>query len=69
MTPTHAKHFERSLRSIPWGTQTNAKRHAGQETPSQPPFIKRAKGCRLWDLDGKEYIDYRAALGHIILGY
>lgn len=69
MTPTHAKHFERSLRAIPWATQTNAKRHAGQETPSQPPFIKRAKGCRLWDLDGKEYIDYRAALGPIILGY
>ncbi|MBC7185624.1 MAG: aminotransferase class III-fold pyridoxal phosphate-dependent enzyme [Calditrichaeota bacterium] len=34
-----------------------------------PPFIRRAKGCRLWDLDGREYIDFRCALGPIILGY
>ncbi len=34
-----------------------------------PPFIKRAKGCRIWDLDDREYIDYRCALGPIILGY
>ncbi|KAF0093259.1 MAG: Aminotransferase class III superfamily [Puniceicoccaceae bacterium 5H] len=59
----------RALRSIPWGTQTNAKRVDRDHIPSRPPFIERARGCRMWDLDGREYIDYRAALGPIVLGY
>ena len=32
-------------------------------------YIKRAKGNRLWDLDGNEYIDYNAGAGPIILGH
>ena len=32
-------------------------------------YIERAKGNRLWDLDGNEYIDYHAAAGPIILGH
>ncbi len=69
MTPKNRKHYERALQIIPWATQTNAKRlNAGcQET--MPPFIKRADGCRMWDLDDKEYIDFRSSLGPILLGY
>jgi len=62
-------HFERARRLIPWGTQTNAKRVDRDGMTHRPHFIKRAKGCRMWDLDDREYIDYRAALGPIILGY
>ncbi|MCH6256854.1 aminotransferase class III-fold pyridoxal phosphate-dependent enzyme [Puniceicoccaceae bacterium K14] len=69
MTPKHAEHYQRSLKSIPWATQTNAKRYDGELVPSRPPFLKRAKGCRVWDLDDKEYIDFKASLGPIILGY
>ena len=32
-------------------------------------FIKSAKGCRLTDCDGKEYVDFRLGYGPIILGY
>jgi glutamate-1-semialdehyde aminotransferase len=32
-------------------------------------FFQGGKGPYLWDLAGKKYIDYRAALGPIILGY
>ncbi len=32
-------------------------------------YIERAKGNRLWDLDGNEYIDYNAGAGPIILGH
>jgi len=32
-------------------------------------YINRAKGNRLWDLDGNEYIDYNAGAGPIILGH
>jgi glutamate-1-semialdehyde 2,1-aminomutase len=69
MSSRNDEHFERALRSIPWGTQTNAKRVDRDGITHRPKFIKRAKGCRMWDLDDREYIDYRAALGPIILGY
>lgn len=69
MTPAHAAHFANASKRIPWATQTNAKRYDGELVPSRPPFLKKAKGCRVWDLDSKEYIDFKASLGPIILGY
>ena len=69
MSPAHLDVYQRALEVIPWATQTNAKRYDNDPIASRPPFIKKAKGCRMWDLDGKEYIDYRAALGPITLGY
>ncbi len=69
MTPKHKEHYDRALKHIPWGTQTNAKRYDADLIASRPPFIDRGKGCRIWDLDNKEYIDYRCSLGPITLGY
>lgn len=34
-----------------------------------PPFIERAKGARLWDVDGNEYIDYVGSWGAAIVGH
>jgi glutamate-1-semialdehyde 2,1-aminomutase len=68
MTPLHELYHQKALSRMPWATQTNAKRYQPDWEP-MPPFIERAQGCRLWDMDGKEYIDYRCALGPIILGY
>jgi glutamate-1-semialdehyde 2,1-aminomutase len=62
-------HFEEALKLIPWGTQTNAKRPYPQFDNEMPKFIERGKGCRIWDMEGKEYIDYRLALGPVTLGY
>ena len=69
MTSKNQAAFDRALQRIPWATQTNAKRHDSDGATRRPQFIERAKGCRMWDLDGKEYIDFRAALGPITLGY
>jgi len=69
MTPKHQDLFQRALEKIPWATQTNAKRHDADGVTTRPPFIQRAKGCRMWDLDNREYIDFRCALGPITLGY
>lgn len=69
MTPTHRAHYERALRHIPWATQTNAKRYDQPFIPSRPPFIVRGSGCRIWDMDDREYIDFRASLGPITLGH
>jgi glutamate-1-semialdehyde aminotransferase len=68
MKPSDAL-FEEALRLIPWGTQTNAKRPYPFFNDTMPKFIVRGKGCRIWDMEGKEYIDYRLALGPVTLGY
>ena len=36
---------------------------------SSPLYIERGKGCRCWDVDGNEYIDYLMAYGAFLLGY
>jgi glutamate-1-semialdehyde 2,1-aminomutase len=35
----------------------------------EPPFITRAKGSRIYDADGNEYIDYVGSWGPMILGH
>ena len=35
----------------------------------EPAQIIRGSGCRVWDADGNEYIDFRNALGPVTLGY
>jgi glutamate-1-semialdehyde 2,1-aminomutase len=62
-------YFERAIEKIPWGTQTNAKRPYPFFAETMPKFIDRGKGCRLWDMEGKEYLDFRLALGPVTLGY
>ena len=61
--------FQKTLNIIPWGTQTNAKRPYPFFNETMPKFLDRGKGCRLWDMEGKEYIDFRLALGPVTLGY
>ncbi len=36
---------------------------------AEPAQICRGNGCRVWDADGNEYIDFRNALGPVTLGY
>jgi glutamate-1-semialdehyde 2,1-aminomutase len=35
----------------------------------QPYFYERAEGCRVWDVDGNEYIDFMCSYGPIVLGH
>ncbi len=35
----------------------------------EPVIFKRASGCRMYDVDGKEYIDFVASWGPMILGH
>lgn len=34
-----------------------------------PMFFSKAKGCRMWDIDGNEFIDMYCSIGPITLGY
>ncbi|MEC9346384.1 MAG: aminotransferase class III-fold pyridoxal phosphate-dependent enzyme [Pseudomonadota bacterium] len=37
--------------------------------PAFPQFFRKAAGCRLTDVDGREYIDFVCAFGPMVLGY
>jgi len=63
-----SKHlFEKAKKLIPGGV--NSPVRAGKAVGMDPPFIARAKGCFLWDADGKRYIDYVCSWGPMILGH
>tara|TARA_B110000014_G_scaffold75462_1_gene51546 strand:+ start:641 stop:1963 length:1323 start_codon:yes stop_codon:yes gene_type:complete len=59
------KHFKKAINKIPLGVTSNFRYWGDDETI----YIDHASGCRLWDIDGNEYIDYRLAYGPYILGY
>jgi len=37
--------------------------------PGYPQFFARSEGCRVWDVDGNEYVDFMCAWGPNLLGY
>ena len=63
------KLYDRACEVIPMATQTHSKAPRDALREVEPCFIVRGQGCRVWDLDGNEYIDFRCALGPIALGY
>jgi len=56
--------FQSALEVFPGGV-THDTRHA---TPF-PIFVERASGCRKWDVDGNEIIDYVSGHGALLLGH
>jgi glutamate-1-semialdehyde 2,1-aminomutase len=54
---------------IPLGSQTFSKSRTQYPVGISPLFIKKAKGCSAWDLDGNRYIDLVNSLAAITLGY
>ena len=58
---------DRALAVMPFGSSTCSK--APTWPPDEPTAIVRGDGCRVWDVDGREYIDFRNSLGPITLGY
>lgn len=61
--------LERALRTIPLGAQTFSKSLTQYPFGVSPYFAARAKGARLWDVDGNEYVDFVNALCAVTLGY
>ncbi len=59
--------FDRAQKLIPGGV--NSPVRACKNVDSIPLFIKTAKGSKLTDADGKEYIDYVLSWGPMILGH
>jgi glutamate-1-semialdehyde 2,1-aminomutase len=67
---TGQKLWKRAKRTIPGGSMLLSKR-AEMFLPEQwPAYYSRAKGCRVWDLDGRDYIDMSfMGIGTNTLGY
>lgn len=59
--------FERAKQTIPGGV--NSPVRAFNSVGLNPPFIKKAKGSKIIDIDGNEYIDYVCSWGPMILGH
>ncbi len=60
--------MERALRVIPGGIYGH--KNPGLLTPGcYPSFLARGEGCRIWDVDGNEYIDFMCSYGPIVLGH
>jgi glutamate-1-semialdehyde 2,1-aminomutase len=69
MTAVDQKELNRrSHELIPGGAHTYAKGD-DQYPVIAPAFIARGEGCRVWDLDGNEYIEYGMGLRAVTLGH
>ncbi|MFZ4776991.1 MAG: aminotransferase class III-fold pyridoxal phosphate-dependent enzyme, partial [Terrimicrobiaceae bacterium] len=70
VTGTGQKLWKRAKRVIPGGNMLLSKR-AEMFLPDQwPAYFSKAKGCKVWDLDGREFIDMSImGIGTNILGY
>jgi len=67
---TGQKLWKRAKRVIPGGNMLLSKRAEMFLPERWPAYFSRAKGCRVWDLDGNEYIDMSLmGIGTNTLGY
>ncbi len=61
------KLFEEAKRYIPGGVDSPVR--AYKAVGVEPLFIEKAKGSKIYDVDGNEYIDYVMSWGPLILGH
>jgi glutamate-1-semialdehyde 2,1-aminomutase len=59
--------FERAQARIPGGV--NSPVRAFRSVGGKPLFIQRGEGCRIYDADGNEYIDFVGSWGPLLLGH
>lgn len=59
--------FDRAKRVLPGGV--NSPVRAFRAVELCPRFIQRAEGSRIWDADGKNYLDYVCSWGPMLLGH
>jgi glutamate-1-semialdehyde aminotransferase len=61
--------YQRARVRIPSVTQTLAKGPTQYVNGVAPKYLERGRGCRVWDVDGNEYLDFNMGIGPISLGY
>jgi len=61
--------LDRAREAIPGAAQTGSKSPAQFVQGVSPTHLERGEGCRVWDVDGNEYIDTIMGLGPNMLGH
>lgn len=62
--------YVKAKKLIPTGTELLSKRPEMFLPDLWPSYYKKAEGCKVWDLDGKEYYDFaQMGVGSCTLGY
>jgi glutamate-1-semialdehyde 2,1-aminomutase len=64
---TSSSLFAEAKRYIPGGV--NSPVRAFRNVGGEPFFVARAEGAHIWDVDGRDYIDYVGSWGPAILGH
>lgn len=59
--------YDEAVKVMPGGVNSPAR--AFKSVGDHPLFIDHAKGARLYDVDGNEFIDYSLSFGPLILGH
>ena len=59
--------YNQAIKMIPGGV--NSPVRAFKSVNTTPIFIKKANGCKIYDEDGNEYIDYISSWGPLLLGH
>jgi glutamate-1-semialdehyde 2,1-aminomutase len=62
-----AELFSESLKLIPGGV--NSPVRACQAVGTTPRFVARGRGARLYDVDGREYLDFVSSWGPLVFGH
>ena len=60
--------YDKAVKFIPGGVNSPVRAFKSVHREA-PIFVKKAKGSKLWDEDGNEYIDYICSWGPMILGH
>jgi glutamate-1-semialdehyde 2,1-aminomutase len=61
--------YETALRHNSWFYQPSSGVAFSRDGTGYPLFIERAKGCHVWDTEGRRYIDYTMGWGSALLGH
>ena len=59
--------YSRARELFPGGVNSPVRAYGS--VGGDPKFVVRAEGCRVWDADGVEYVDWVSSWGAIILGH
>lgn len=67
MSKNRSNYFPQACKVIPGGV--NSPVRAWKSVGGRPVFVSHAKGSKIFDVSGKEYIDYVLSWGPMILGH
>src|SRR3989442_15338958 len=63
-TKKSAQAWEAAKKRMPFGVNSNYRL-----VDPYPLYVRKAKGSRIWDADGTEYIDFCMAFGALVAGH